>query len=197
MAYIGDLEWCHRSLTYTTAVCIVSIVLFLVDMISLKMFWLCPSIVRVVVSHKLCQHVSGNKLNRVFQTKYPTKCLIQPQILQDHNRAFRTSQCHRTPKLILLFIRPIAAALSGRVFRRWWQKKDEAERSKYSLWFKKNRSRFLAVIGLYFGSLVLYYFYNIEETPITKRKRFMAFTNDQLNDINTAASVSMTKSYQG
>lgn len=161
------------------------------------MFRLYTSIVRVAVSDKLCKQFSRNKVDRVFQTKYLTKPLIQPQILLDHNRSFRTTPCHRTPKLILIFVRPFVAALSGRFFRRWWQKKDEAERLKYLSWLNKNKKRFLAVLGLYFGSLVLYYFYNIEEAPITGRKRFMAFTNDQLIDINKAACIAMTKGYQG
>lgn len=153
------------------------------------MFRLCPSIVRLVLNHNLHQQFTGNQLNRVFQTK--------PQFILDQNRSFRTTPSRSTPKLILLFIRPIAAALSGRIFRRWWQKRDEAERLKYLSWFRRNKSRFLAGIGLYFGSIVLYYFYNIEETPITGRKRFMAFTSNQLVDINKSAAGAMTKNYQG
>lgn len=162
------------------------------------MFRLCPSLVRAMFVNCNVDHgISVNKYKNVLLTKFPPKPVIQTQILLDHYRSFHTTQCHRTPKVILLFIRPIASALSGRLFRRWWQKKDEAERRRYLNFFTRNKLRILTGVGLYFSLLVLYYFFNLEETPITQRRRFMAFTNDQLKDINKAATAAMTEGYQG
>ncbi|XP_037042346.1 metalloendopeptidase OMA1, mitochondrial-like [Bradysia coprophila] len=154
------------------------------------MFRLCSSIVRVAANNNLSQQ-STSKLS--LPKSVP---VIRSKIVADHYRSLRTSTCHRTPKLIVLFIRPIASAISGRLFRWWWQRRNETERLKYLNWFVRNKVPILSVVGFYFGSLVVYYICNVEETPITGRRRFMAFTNDQLEQVNKQASASMTQEYQ-
>ena len=156
--------------------------------------------VRNVVKCEFQRKISMN------HTKRPTPLFVRPTSPKPlavsrfeliRTREFRTTQCQRTPKLILLMIRPIASIVSGRLFRRWWQKKDKEERAKYSGWFYRNKSRILTGVGFYFASVVVYYLYNIEETPMTRRKRFMAFTSDQLVQINKEAALAMTSNFTG
>jgi predicted Zn-dependent protease len=72
----------------------------------------------------------------------------------------------------------------NRVLRKWWRELPPNKRQLFIEWFFRNKWK----IGLIFASIIslfyLYYLSHIQETPITKRKRFIAFTPKQLLAIN-------------
>ena len=69
--------------------------------------------------------------------------------------------------------------LTSRLFRKWWKKLPEDEKIYYKKRFHLSYGRIAAAVSLLVGLGLLDYFTHIQETPITKRKRFIAFTPEQ------------------
>lgn len=69
----------------------------------------------------------------------------------------------------------------NRSFRNWWKTLPEEKKLE---WRKKVTWRHLvALAGAFCGALSLYYITHLEEVPIVKRKRFVAFTESQFSKI--------------
>ncbi|XP_035207781.1 metalloendopeptidase OMA1, mitochondrial-like isoform X2 [Stegodyphus dumicola] len=72
----------------------------------------------------------------------------------------------------------------GRGFRKWWRDLPPNKKKYFLNVIKENRRK----IGITILSVItlsgIYYITHLEETPITKRKRFMAFNSKQLEKIN-------------
>ena len=60
----------------------------------------------------------------------------------------------------------------------------------------KHKWKFINIIALVIASLSVYYYTHIQETPITKRKRFIAFTKEQFNLLNKLELESQLQIYQ-
>ncbi|XP_076355060.1 metalloendopeptidase OMA1, mitochondrial-like [Tachypleus tridentatus] len=99
---------------------------------------------------------------------------------------FHTSPKHDVHPALWMFIKPFAkgmAILTGRGFRKWWKDLPKHKRLYFLSLLKTNRVKIgVATVVLLTLSLA-YYESHIQETPITKRRRFVAFTPDQFEKI--------------
>jgi len=103
-------------------------------------------------------------------------------------RSFQTTPPRNViPPVVLIILTKtskVVAAFLGRQARRWWQALPEEKRADYMGHANKHRKYLyglLASVGI--GSYV-YYSTHIQETPITKRSRFVAFSDDQLEEMS-------------
>ncbi|XP_054707556.1 metalloendopeptidase OMA1, mitochondrial-like [Uloborus diversus] len=102
-------------------------------------------------------------------------------------RKFHKSELRHVHPVVWFVAKPVLklfAVLSGRGFRKWW-KDLPVDKKKYFLGIvKKNRNK-IGIGAFAFATLCfIYYVSHLEETPITKRRRFIAFTPEQLEKIN-------------
>ena len=71
-----------------------------------------------------------------------------------------------------------------RALRKWWRELPPNKRQLVFEWLLRHKFKFIfGFVSIVLGFCV-YYLSHIKETPITKRKRFIAFTSNQLKQIN-------------
>ena len=80
----------------------------------------------------------------------------------------------------------LGAILIGRSARNWWRKLPKDKQVHYRSTLYKIRHWFYILGGTLLGSGLLYYVAHLEETPITKRKRFISITDEELKKISVA-----------
>lgn len=102
-------------------------------------------------------------------------------------RCFHCSERKESPKLLLLFIRPFIAGLSGRVARWWWNRQPRRRREEIVMRVKRNSHKLLYSLAAYCVCVLTYWFSSRQKTPITGRPRFMAFTAENLRMISDMA----------
>ncbi|XP_029650253.1 metalloendopeptidase OMA1, mitochondrial isoform X1 [Octopus sinensis] len=123
----------------------------------------------------------------------------QPSVRKLDVVHFHTSGPRYVPPVIWMFVKPVAkitALLGGRRLRLWWrslphQKKKQVQSEILSSWQK-----YLLAAGLGVMALITYYSAHLQETPITKRIRFIAFTDDQFMKIANFEAKLQQSSYQ-
>ena len=121
-------------------------------------------------------------------------------VATDTRRCFQTT----TPKLInpllIAFIKPFSrvfAMVVGRRFRRWWRTLPESEKIKFRNEIKK-RSRVWIGLGVAALAGIAYaYESHVEESPITKRRRFVALNRDQVDKIATSEFQQLSEEFSG
>jgi len=72
----------------------------------------------------------------------------------------------------------------NRYLRKWWRGLPPNKRQLVIDWFLRHKWKFGLALSSIIALFYLYYINHIQETPITKRKRFIAFTPQQLLQIN-------------
>ncbi|XP_038067717.1 metalloendopeptidase OMA1, mitochondrial-like [Patiria miniata] len=142
-------------------------------------------------SSRLVTQPGRSKLDRPscgpIQT-YQLKTLCQQGGQVPSAVGFRTSSRHQAlpPLLVLLFVKPIAkvtAIFSGRAFRNWWRALPHNKRQYFYAALRKHKYKILGVsLGLT-GIGSAYYYSHLQMTPVTNRKRFIAFTDSQFKKI--------------
>lgn len=118
----------------------------------------------------------NNKLitNGLININYGQKCLF-----------------HLSPKrynpivtIVLRQMAKVVAIFTGRILRKWWRELPSNKRQLVMKWFIRHKWKFsIALISL-IVLFNIYYYSHIEKTPITNRKRFIAFNPKQMKDIN-------------
>lgn len=114
--------------------------------------------------------IRGQQWNQIKQKRQP------------HERFFSTSNRHYVPPLAPMFwvfakpLAKVASVISGRTLRKLFQRLPEAQRQK---WYDRIKAAMPAVMIGIVGFSAVSYYTHIEETPITKRKRYIAFTEEQ------------------
>lgn len=99
---------------------------------------------------------------------------------------------HTTPKqcinpLFLLVAKQLTkglAILSGRGFRKWWRNLPPDKKAYFIDAAVRNRWKIAASASAVSAVGGVYYTSHIQETPITKRRRFVAFTPEQFRKIS-------------
>ncbi|KAL3252435.1 hypothetical protein MRX96_017745 [Rhipicephalus microplus] len=86
------------------------------------------------------------------------------------------------------------AIITGRGFRKWWKALPEDKKAYFISVAVKNRWKIAGKLRVHLRSNAtsalrgalggIYYFSHIQETPITHRRRFVAFTRDQFRKIS-------------
>ncbi|GAB1610052.1 metalloendopeptidase OMA1, mitochondrial-like isoform X1 [Argonauta hians] len=99
---------------------------------------------------------------------------------------FHTTGPLYVPPAFWMLFKPVAkvvALLGGRRLRLWWRSLPHQHRKKYKKEIYSSWQKYLVYAGTGALALVAYYCYHLQETPITKRIRFIAFTEDQFMKI--------------
>ncbi|KAL3867588.1 hypothetical protein ACJMK2_040471 [Sinanodonta woodiana] len=96
------------------------------------------------------------------------------------HRFHTSNQKHAVPPLIWMVVKPVAkigAIITGRLARTWLKGRPKVERTLYFRWIL-----FGCLGGLTIGGLsgVVYYNSHMQEVPLTKRKRFITLTPEQM-----------------
>lgn len=102
-------------------------------------------------------------------------------------RQFHTSESRHFHPVFWVILKPVLklfAVLSGRGFRKWWKELPLNKKKYFINVVKENRNKITAFILTSIALSVIYYISHLEETPITKRRRFIAFNSKQLEKIN-------------
>ncbi|KAK2150884.1 hypothetical protein LSH36_384g05020 [Paralvinella palmiformis] len=102
-----------------------------------------------------------------------------------HSCLYTSPRLHINP-IFWLLIKPAGKALSiisGRTLRKWWQALPQSEKYKVRQQFYQHRYKITAVISTLVAAGFIYFIMHIQETPVTKRKRYIAFTDKQFMKI--------------
>ena len=96
---------------------------------------------------------------------------------------FHTTPRRPAPQFLLLLFGPLSrfmVAVGGRLTRSWWTRLAPERRAAIKSSIRKNAKYFYAVFG--FLSLCGFGFYatHLEETPITRRRRFIMFPREEV-----------------
>ncbi|CAH0391455.1 unnamed protein product [Bemisia tabaci] len=101
---------------------------------------------------------------------------------------FHTSNPRKAvPPVIIVILRPILklfAMLLGRSLKKWWAKLTPAEKKAVIMNFSKKYAKyagFSAVVSCGLGST--YYVTHLKEDPLTGRKRFIMFSENQIEQL--------------
>lgn len=111
----------------------------------------------------------------------------QPIKLHGYFRSIHTSEHRFFHPILWVVFRPVLkfmALLTGRAFRKWWKDLPSDKKKYFLSVLKENKNKLAIFIFMCAFLSVSYYVSHIEETPITKRRRFMAFNSKQLEKIN-------------
>jgi hypothetical protein len=104
-----------------------------------------------------------------------------------NKRTFSTSANRQAiPPIVWIFFKPITklgAMLAGRGFRNWWAALPQVKREIFKKHLIRNKFRYMTGIGGSTTACFVFYQSHLEETPITKRKRFMLFSTEHLAEI--------------
>jgi len=134
----------------------------------------------------LCGNVS-KAIGPIRRRNPPLLFLERPSINLTHARNIRCSNpLNALPPIAALAIRPIlklTAMLFGRHLRKQWQKLPPDKRVAILKYFKSRRSHITAGFVILGGFGFLYYIEHIEVDPITQRKRFILYKDDQMSSI--------------
>jgi hypothetical protein len=90
------------------------------------------------------------------------------------------------PPILWLLLKPvtkIGAILAGRGFRKWWTALPNIKRTLFIDHLKRNKFRYIGIVSSVSVTSTVWVYVHIQETPITKRKRFIMFNSDQLFEI--------------
>lgn len=104
----------------------------------------------------------------------------------------RTSNFHTSPKrcihpIFLIAAKQITkglAVITGRGFRKWWKSLPSDKKAYFIAVALKNKWKIAGYFGVAWGIGGIYYFSHIQVTPITHRRRFVAFTREQFRKIS-------------
>ncbi|GFY59798.1 metalloendopeptidase OMA1, mitochondrial [Trichonephila inaurata madagascariensis] len=99
---------------------------------------------------------------------------------------FRTSPPRHIPPVVWVVLRPVlkvAAVITGRSIRGWWRSLPKDKKTYLINELKANRRKIGIIMSLIFCLSLGYYISHLEYTPITDRRRFMAFNSNQITKI--------------
>ncbi|CAN8003687.1 unnamed protein product [Ixodes hexagonus] len=125
-----------------------------------------------------------------------TRFVSSPVVFENTPRTFRLVNAalrfHTTPRqcinpIFLLVAKQLTkglAVLSGRGFRKWWRSLPPNKKAYFIDAAVRNRWKIAASAGAVSAAGGAYYVSHIQETPITKRRRFVAFTPEQFQKIS-------------
>lgn len=125
-----------------------------------------------------------------------TRCTTTPVVFENLPRTARLADAaqrfHTTPKqcinpIFLLVAKQLTkglAVLSGRGFRNWWRNLPPNKKAYFIDAAVRSRWKIAASAGAVSALGGVYYVSHIQETPITKRRRFVAFTPEQFQKVS-------------
>lgn len=98
------------------------------------------------------------------------------------SRIFHTTSRNDIPPVVFLFAKPLAklvSIISGRTFRKWWQKLTPEQKLYYKDRVFKRKTTIGAVVAVLGLASVIHYYTHLQTTPLTNRRRYVALTPEQ------------------
>lgn len=83
-----------------------------------------------------------------------------------------------------------------RTIRKWWKSLPKDKKAAFVDWMLKHKWKFISTIAILIASMSFYYFSHIQETPLTRRKRFIAFTPAQFSVLNQMELEAQLETYR-
>nr|CAD7432459.1 unnamed protein product [Timema monikensis] len=83
----------------------------------------------------------------------------------------------------MILIRPLSkvvAIVFGRSFRKWWKSLPPNKRKLFMESLQKNKYKILFFTSVLTGLSYYFYYSHLEENPLTRKQRFILFTQDQI-----------------
>ncbi|XP_049845709.1 metalloendopeptidase OMA1, mitochondrial-like [Schistocerca gregaria] len=135
------------------------------------------------------------------QVKSQRQTFVHFSVNNAGNRYLHTSspKCALPPAL-LLFLRPLskfAAILFGRSLRMWWKKLPADKRLFMLEAFRSHRYLLLGLGASIGGGICYFYITHLEVDPLTKRERFIAFSDDQMKAMAKIEQEAMLSKFHG
>lgn len=135
----------------------------------------------------IVKYSNSNNIPIRLRTIYSPKVITcgKPVTIQIRPIHFTTSNRVLHPILVLL-IRPItkiSAALFGRYIRKWWQKLTPEQREAVWKKIRSKQTHIAMAASAVAGFAFLYYLEHVQEDPLTKRRRFIIFNDEQMKVI--------------
>ena len=99
---------------------------------------------------------------------------------------FHTSSPRRAPQILLMLLAPVSrffVAIGGRLTRSWWSRLTPERRDAIKSSIRKNRKYFYWLFGGLTLGGVGFYMSHLEETPLTRRKRFIMFRREEIHSM--------------
>lgn len=154
----------------------------------------------------------GNRLTRMKHFN-SSMCVYKPRIevsvqtsfgfsleLQSCRRFHTTTPNYALPPVVWIILRPIlkvGAILFGRRIRKWWQGMSTKERQKILSALRQGNRTIVGGLVLSSGLGYLFYYSHLVEDPITKRKKFIMFTEDQIRQISDIEVQALVLAHEG
>ncbi|RWS07530.1 metalloendopeptidase OMA1-like protein [Dinothrombium tinctorium] len=162
---------------------------------------------RCLQSARIC--CFNNALNCLKSTRFVSNRCLQTQLLKRKSkinlfhsatevskfsivenvatlRSFHTTRVNRIPAFVAFILRPlgnIIAVIVGRRIRNWWRNLPPDKRQAFKKWVIANKLRLTLYLSAFISLAYVYYHSHVEETPLTKRKRFVIFSPQQFNEL--------------
>lgn len=116
-------------------------------------------------------------------------------------RSFHLSNSNKAlPPIIWVVLRSLlrlAAIITGRGLRKWWARLPKNKRSYILNQIKRNKQNIVVAGALSSGAVYTYYLMHLVEDPITKRKRFMMFSEKQIMQMALIECEVVMENYKG
>ncbi|XP_075688814.1 metalloendopeptidase OMA1, mitochondrial isoform X2 [Rhinoderma darwinii] len=117
------------------------------------------------------------------------------------SRSIRTSSRLHVllPPHIWLLIKPVQklfAIILGRSLRRWWKSLPANKRQLFKESVRQNKWRLSLGAGALGFVIILFYFTNLDETPITGRSRLLVFRKEHYNLLTSLEYESLIEEYK-
>lgn len=129
-----------------------------------------------------------------------SRSTLQPKSQWLQVRNIHTSRPNAAiPPLAWLIFKPlskISAMVVGRGFRKWWTALPNVKKELFFSHLRRNKYRYGVGVGGSSAAVAGFYQYHIQETPITKRPRFMLFSNEHLVEIERIEREQLFKAYE-
>ncbi|XP_023239368.1 metalloendopeptidase OMA1, mitochondrial-like [Centruroides sculpturatus] len=125
----------------------------------------------------------NQSINRSFGITFCKNSAIKVSCSSLH-----TTKAHGAPimPIIMMMIKPISkfiAIITGRGARKWWKSLPPHKKKYFLESAKRNKYKIAGFTLFTSGMSAIYYYSHIQETPFTKRKRFIALTPEQFEQI--------------
>uniref|UniRef100_A0A8C5QZ11 Metalloendopeptidase OMA1, mitochondrial n=1 Tax=Leptobrachium leishanense TaxID=445787 RepID=A0A8C5QZ11_9ANUR len=116
-------------------------------------------------------------------------------------RPFHTSARRNVllPPYLWIFIKPaqkLLAIILGRSVRKWWKSLPSNKRQLFKENLKRNKWKLCASVTALGIVFVLFYFTNLDESPITGRSRLLLFRKEHYDFITTCAYESLMEEFK-
>ncbi|XP_028409656.1 metalloendopeptidase OMA1, mitochondrial-like [Dendronephthya gigantea] len=77
----------------------------------------------------------------------------------------------------------LLAVFAGRTFRKWWKKLPDHRKQTLKKYFFSRKELIAGILSIFAGSWLFLYYIHLEETPYTKRSRYVGVTPKQVKEI--------------